>query len=101
MTRSKALFGSGLLAAWAALASPAIAGDVASEFGLGTVQGFDNEEAARTHCQGDGVVWVDRKTGFYYPKFAPECGAGRTGAFACFKDAKKADYWGPSIAVRS
>ena len=76
------------------MASPAVAGDVASEFGLGTVQGFADEETANQHCQGDGVVWIDPKTGIYYPRFAPEYGASATGSFACFKQAKKADYWG-------
>ena len=79
----------------AALTSPAIAGgDVASEFGLGAFPGFPTEGQARAGCGGDAVVWADPKTGFYYPKFAPEYGNSPTGSFTCYKQAKKADYWG-------
>lgn len=83
------------LAMMAALASPALADDdVASEFGLGTVPGFPSEGQAQVGCGGDSVVWADRRTGFYYPKFAPEYGNSPTGSFTCYKQAKKADYWG-------
>ena len=93
MRRFHAAFRCSVLLVVVGLASPAIAGDVASEFGLGAVPGFDDEADARLHCQGDGVVWADRKTGFFYPKFAPEYGASGTGTFTCYKAAKKADYW--------
>ena len=83
------------LAIMAALALPAMAGDdVASEFGLGSVTGFPTERQAQAGCGGDGVVWADRRTGFYYPKFAPEYGNSPTGSYTCFKQAKKANYWG-------
>ncbi len=77
------------------LTSPAIAGgDVASEFGLGTLSSFPTEGQAKAGCGGDPVVWADPKTGFYYPKFAPEYGKSPTGSFTCYKQAKRADYWG-------
>ena len=60
---------------------------------LGTVTGFPNEAAAAAACP-DGVVWADRKSGFYYPKFAPEYGVTPNGVFTCYKQAKSADYWG-------
>ncbi len=77
-----------------ALACPAVAGDVASEFGLGTVPTYPDERQAQSKCGGDAVVWVDRRTGFYYPKFAPEYGVSPSGSFTCYKQAKRADYWG-------
>jgi hypothetical protein len=60
---------------------------------LGTVTGFPKEAAASAACP-DGVVWADRKSGFYYPKFAPEYGVTPDGVFTCYKQAKSADYWG-------
>ena len=60
---------------------------------LGPVQSFGNEGAARAACKPDGVVWADRSTGFYYPRFAPEYGSTPTGVFTCYKQAAKADYW--------
>ena len=78
----------------AGLGSPAVAGDVATEYGLGDVRRFDDEATAHSLCGRDGVVWADRKSGYYYPKFAPEYGTSQSGAFTCYKDAKKADYWG-------
>ena len=64
------------------------------EIALGAVQGFADEPTARQACRPDGIVWADRKTGFYYPRFAPEFGRSTTGVFTCLKQAKKADYWG-------
>ena len=86
----------------ALLTAPAMADDVASEFGLGTVPGFPSEGQAQTGCGGDAVVWADRRTGFYYPRFAPEYGNSPTGSFTCYKQAKKADYWGfgPSATMQ-
>lgn len=63
------------------------------EIKLGTVPGFPSEATASAACP-DGVVWADRKTGFYYPKFAPEYGMTLNGVFTCYKQAKSADYWG-------
>ncbi len=39
-------------------------------------------------------MWADRKSGFYYPRFAPEYGVTPDGVFTCYKQAKSADYWG-------
>ncbi len=93
MRRLNAAFRCGVLLTAACLAPPVTAGDVASEFNLGAVPGFSDEADARAHCHGDGVVWADRKTGFFYPQFAPEYGASGSGTFTCYKVAKKADYW--------
>ena len=45
-------------------------------------------------CRPDGVVWADRKTGYFYPKFSREYGNSRYGVFTCYKQAVGADYWG-------
>ena len=74
-----------------AVPSPARAGDDGIK--LGTVTGYPNAAAASAACP-DGVVWADRKSGFYYPRFAPEYGATPHGVFTCYKQAKSADYWG-------
>lgn len=81
---------------WASLmaASSARAGDVARDFGLGPIPEFGSEASARAACHGDGVVWVDHSTGFYYPKFVQEYGTTPAGTFACYRDAKRANYWG-------
>ena len=63
------------------------------EIKLGTIMGYPNEAAASAACP-DGVVWADRKSGFYYPRFAPEYGVTPDGVFTCYKQAKSADYWG-------
>ena len=56
------------------------------------------EAAAQAACSPDGVVWADSHSGFYYPKFFPEYGKTEHGAFTCYKQAEKADYWGLSPA---
>ncbi|RYC29374.1 hypothetical protein D3273_24340 [Lichenibacterium minor] len=84
---------------WAALlllalvAIPSLAQADDDEIKLGTVMGYPNEAAASAACP-DGVVWADRKSGFYYPRFAPEYGVTPNGVFTCYKQAKSADYWG-------
>jgi hypothetical protein len=60
---------------------------------LGPVTGYATEAQASAACP-DGVVWADRKTGFYYPKFSPDYGVTLNGTFTCYKQAKNADYWG-------
>ena len=77
----------------ALLAVPSLARAGNDEIKLGTVTEYPNEAAASAACP-DGVVWADRKSGFYYPKFAPEYGVTPNGVFTCYKQAKSADYWG-------
>jgi len=78
------------LVAFASSASPASAGDIE----LGPVRRFADEPSARAACAPDGVVWADSASGFFYPKFHPDYGKSPHGAFTCFSEAKKADYWG-------
>ncbi len=77
----------------ALVAMPSLARADDDEIKLGTIMGYPNEAAASAACP-DGVVWADRKSGFYYPKFAPEYGVTPNGVFTCYKQAKSADYWG-------
>jgi hypothetical protein len=79
------------------LSGPARAAEPESKGGeieLGAIPKYADEAAARAACQPDGVVWADSKTGFYYPKFLEQYGKTRHGAYTCFKQAEKADYWG-------
>ena len=64
------------------------------EIELGPVTNYGSEAAAIKACRPSAAVWVDRKTGFYYPKFRDEYGRSPHGFFTCLKEAMKADYWG-------
>jgi hypothetical protein len=61
---------------------------------LGAVPKFSNEQEALAGCHGDTVVWADRRTGFFYPKFAEDYGKSKFGTFTCHKQAIDSDYWG-------
>jgi hypothetical protein len=83
-------------AALLALGHPTLAGDVktkSSEIELGAIPKYADEASAQAGCRPDSVVWADSKTGFYYPKFFAEYGATQHGAYTCYKQAEKADYW--------
>ena len=64
-----------------------------SEIKLGAIPHYASESAAISACSPDGVVWADRKTGFFYAKFLPQYGATEHGTFTCYRQAKDADYW--------
>lgn len=64
-----------------------------SEIKLGAIPGFASEAAAVVACSPDGVVWADRKSGFFYPKFVAEYGKTAHGTYTCFAKAREADYW--------
>jgi len=68
-------------------------GDPKFEIPLGEVPRYATEAEAKDACSPDGVVWADRKTGFYYPKFYSDYGTTKYGTFTCHKLAVKADYW--------
>jgi hypothetical protein len=85
-----------MMAALAALVTPALGEDGGSgtgEIKLGSIRRFADETSARAACSPDGVVWADDKTGFFYPKFHPDYGKSRHGAYTCYHEAEKADYW--------
>lgn len=63
------------------------------EIKLGVISRFSDEAEAQVACRPDGVVWADSKSGFFYPKFLPEYGKTQHGAYTCYKQAEKADYW--------
>ena len=74
----------------------ALAGDAATdEFPilLGDIPHYGDEATAQAACKPDGVVWADRRTGFYYPKFFSDYGTTAHGTYTCHKLAVKADYW--------
>ncbi len=64
-----------------------------SEIPLGAIPHFPDEASARAACGADPVVWADRKSGFFYPKFHPDFGKTASGNYTCYSQAKKADYW--------
>ena len=67
--------------------------DSSSEIKLGDIPRFSDEGSARAACGADPVVWADRKSGFFYPKFHPNFGKTAAGAYTCYSRAKSADYW--------
>ena len=84
-----------VLAMLSLLAKSALAGDAEPKFAidLGNVPHYADEQSANAACNPDLVIWADRKTGFYYPKFFSEYGKTQYGFFTCLKLAVKADYW--------
>lgn len=82
-------------------AEPGHANDSDNKFAieLGAIENYISETAAAAACSPDGVVWADRKTGYFYPRFAKEYGTSPYGAFTCFKAALKADYWGFGVST--
>ena len=84
------------LTVFMATAAPIFAADSNSEkfeIELGPIPHYADEAAANAACKPDGVVWADRKTGFYYPKFFEDYGKTQYGTYTCYKEAVKADYW--------
>ncbi len=74
-----------------AVATSALA--ASSEIPLGEIPRYSDEASARANCGNDPVVWADRKSGFFYPKFHPDFGRTAQGAYTCYGRAKTADYW--------
>jgi hypothetical protein len=74
-------------------ALPILACAASSEIPLGDIPRYPDETSARANCGDDPVVWADRKSGFFYPKFHPDFGKTAHGAYTCYGRAKKADYW--------
>lgn len=60
---------------------------------LGDIPRYPDEATARAACGDDPVVWADRHSGFFYPKFHPDYGHTPEGVFTCYGRAKRADYW--------
>ena len=96
MVRPRGIVFSAAFAGLALLGGDARAEDLKSEkfdIELGDVPSYSDEAAAIASCTPDGVVWADRKNGFYYPKFFQDYGKTRYGSYTCYKQAVKADYW--------
>lgn len=53
---------------------------------------FQNEEMAKMHCPNDEVVWLDFKKRRYYVRGQRLYERGRSGTFACRKEAKNSGY---------
>ena len=61
---------------------------------LGPVTTFRSAGAARTACGSDRVVWADGYDGYLYDSTEARYGTTPTGAYACERDARRANYWG-------
>lgn len=48
---------------------------------------YDTESAARQHCRGDTVVWLDVPSNRYWLKGEAEYGRTKAGGYTCKKDA--------------
>ena len=96
MVRCLRIFGVVAFACLVSLSAPVMAGDLKTEkfdIELGDIPRYGDEATALASCLPDGVVWADRKNGFYYPKFFNDYGKTPYGSYTCFKQAVKADYW--------
>jgi len=51
---------------------------------------FNSERAAKQHCPGDAVVWLNLPTGIYHLKGERWYGATKRGAYVCQKEADRA-----------
>lgn len=60
---------------------------------LGQVTTFPSAAAARAACGGDRVVWADGYDGYLHDSMEPRYGTTPTGAYACERDARRANYW--------
>jgi hypothetical protein len=79
------------------LASSARAGDAKStnsDIKSGDIPEYRDEATAQAGCRPDGVVWADRRSGFFYPKFLTDYGKTPYGTYTCYTQAQKANYWG-------
>jgi hypothetical protein len=96
MANFQAAYRLGVMGLIAVLAFPVIAEEAEQptfDIDLGAISRFATETDALAACKPDGVVWADRKTGFYYPKFFNDYGKTEYGAYTCYKQALDADYW--------
>jgi hypothetical protein len=96
MDQIRSILGFAVLLVLVTLSSPSLGGDGITGTGdieLGNIPRFASEETAKAACVPDGVVWADSKTGFYYPKYFADYGKTSHGAYTCYHDAQKADYW--------
>lgn len=51
---------------------------------------FDSEAAAKKHCGGEPVVWLDVPSRTYWLKGEKGYGVSKTGGYTCRKDAAHA-----------
>jgi hypothetical protein len=63
---------------------------------IGGINTYATETEARSACGGDTVVWADRYAGYYFFPREAQYGHTSQGAFACWHNAKKGNYWDTS-----
>ncbi len=50
---------------------------------------YKSESAARQHCRGDAVVWLDVPSNRYWVEGEAEFGRTKAGGYTCKKDADR------------
>ena len=73
----------------ATVTAPAIIADNPHQSNSG-LQLFSTEQAAKSHCPTDTVVWLNLPTGIYHYKGQHWYGNTKSGAYVCQKEANKA-----------
>jgi hypothetical protein len=68
---------------------PAISADAPHHSNAG-LQQFSTEQAAKSHCPTDTVVWLNLKSGIYHYKGQHWYGNTKSGAYVCQKEADQA-----------
>ena len=63
---------------------------------FGAINTFASERLAKAACGSDAVVWADRYAGYYFFPREPQYGHTAMGAYACWHNAKHANYWSSS-----
>lgn len=68
---------------------------------IGGIKTYPTQDLARLACHDDPVVWADRYAGYIYFPREDEFAHTRQGAFACFHNARKGNYWttGPMSSI--
>ena len=69
--------------------SPAINANTSHHSNSG-LQKFSTEQAAKSHCPTDTVVWLNLRTGIYHYKGQSWYGNTKSGAYVCQKEADQA-----------
>lgn len=64
------------------------------ELRIGPIKTYTDRRQANAACGHDPVVWADRYAGYYYFSHEPQFGHTTEGAFACFHNVRKNNYWG-------
>lgn len=68
-------------------------GEADNDLEFGAITTFLTERQAQSACGSDTVVWADRYAGYFFFRREDKYGKTTQGAYACLKDAERANYW--------